>query len=84
MTSGATHQAGSQRVTVSSLVHPRPTFDMGRDERGILPLIQSQEIRSNVLFGLEQRVPALKHSCDCSVSSKVGRYDWCTACLNAS
>jgi hypothetical protein len=54
MTSGATHQAGSQRVTVSSLAHPRPTFNVGRDKWGILPLIQSQEIQSDVLFGLEQ------------------------------
>jgi hypothetical protein len=54
MTSGATHQAGSQRVTVSRLAHPRPTFNVGQDKRGILPLIQSQEILSNVLFGLEQ------------------------------
>jgi hypothetical protein len=37
-----------------NLTHPRPTFNMGRDEGGILPLIQSQEVRSNVLFGLEQ------------------------------
>jgi hypothetical protein len=44
MTSGAMHQAGSQRVTVSTLVHPRPTFKVGWDKWGILPLIQSQEI----------------------------------------
>jgi hypothetical protein len=53
MASGATHQVGSQRVTVSSLAHPWPTFNMGWDKRGILPLIQSQEVQSNVLFGLE-------------------------------
>jgi hypothetical protein len=44
MTSGATHQAGSQRMTVSRLAHPQPTFNVGRDEGGILPLIESQEI----------------------------------------
>jgi hypothetical protein len=54
MTSGATHQVGSQGVTVSNLMHPWPTFNMGQDEGGILPLIQSQEVQSNVLFGLEQ------------------------------
>jgi hypothetical protein len=32
MSSGATHQAGSQRVTVPNLTHPWPTFNMGRDE----------------------------------------------------
>jgi hypothetical protein len=54
MTSGATHQAGSQGVTMSDLMHPQPTFNMGQDEGGILPLIQSQEVQSNVLSGLEQ------------------------------
>jgi hypothetical protein len=44
MTSGATHQAGSQGVTVPNLTHPQPTFNMGWDKGGALPLIQSQEI----------------------------------------
>jgi hypothetical protein len=54
MTSGATHEAGSQGVTMPNLTHPWPTFNMGWDEGGVLPLIQSQEVRSDVLFGLEQ------------------------------
>jgi hypothetical protein len=44
MASGAMHQAGSQGVTVPNLMHPRPTFNMGWDKGGILPLIQSQEV----------------------------------------
>jgi hypothetical protein len=32
MSSGAMHQAGSQRVTVPDLTHPQPTFNMGWDE----------------------------------------------------
>jgi hypothetical protein len=54
MTSGAMHQAGSQGVTVPNLTHPQPTFNMGWDEGGILPLTKSQEVQSNVVFGLEQ------------------------------
>jgi hypothetical protein len=37
VTSGATHQAGSQRVTVSSLAHPWPTFNVGQDEQSLGP-----------------------------------------------
>jgi hypothetical protein len=62
MTSGETHQAGSQGVTVPNLTHPWPTFNMGQDERGILPLIQSQEVQSNVIFGLERAKARCKWS----------------------
>jgi hypothetical protein len=44
MSSGATHQAGSQGVTVPNLTYPWPTFNMGWDEGGVLPVIQSQEV----------------------------------------
>jgi hypothetical protein len=50
MTVGAVHQAGSQRVTVTHLMHPWPTVDMGWDKGSFLPLIQSKEVRANVLF----------------------------------
>jgi hypothetical protein len=84
MSGGAMHQVGSQGVTVPDLTHPWPTLNMGWDEGGVLPLVQSQEVQSDVLFELEQRVPALEHPCDCSVSCKVGRYNWHTSCLDAS
>jgi hypothetical protein len=41
-------------MTVSNLMHPQPTFNMGWDKGGVLPLIQSKEVQSDVLFGLEQ------------------------------
>jgi hypothetical protein len=44
MSSGAMHQAGSQGVTVPSLMHPQPTFNMGQDKGDVFPLIQSQEV----------------------------------------
>jgi hypothetical protein len=44
MSSGAVHQAGSQRVTVANLMHPWPTINMDRDEGGVLPLVEDQEI----------------------------------------
>jgi hypothetical protein len=34
MSSGAAHQAGSQRVTVTDVTHPQPTMNMGQAERG--------------------------------------------------
>jgi hypothetical protein len=40
--------------TSTHLMHPWPTADMGQDQGGVLPLIQSKEVRDNVLFGLEQ------------------------------
>jgi hypothetical protein len=57
---------------------------MGQDKRGVLPLIESQEISANVLLGLEQGVPAVKHLCNHPTSWKVSRYDWCAPCLDAS
>jgi hypothetical protein len=47
MTGGAAHQTGSQGVTVPNLTHPQPTIDMGWDERAVLSLIKSEEIRAN-------------------------------------
>jgi hypothetical protein len=44
MSGGAAHQAGSWGVTVPDVMHPRPTFNMGWDEGGVLSLIQSQEV----------------------------------------
>jgi hypothetical protein len=54
MSGGAVHQAGGQCMTVPNLTHPWPTVNMGQDEGGVLPLIQSEEVRFNVIFGLEQ------------------------------
>jgi hypothetical protein len=39
MSGGAMHQVGSQGVTVPDLMHPWPTFNMGQDEGGVLPLV---------------------------------------------
>jgi hypothetical protein len=44
MSSGAAHHVGSQGVTVPNLMYPQPTFNLGQDEGGVLPLLQSQEI----------------------------------------
>jgi hypothetical protein len=41
--------------------HPGPTVDMGRDEEGILTLIQGQEVRTDILLCPEQSVP--EHPC---------------------
>jgi hypothetical protein len=38
--------------------HPGPTVDMGRDEEGVLTLIQGQEVRTDILLCPEQSVPA--------------------------
>jgi hypothetical protein len=84
MTGGAAHQVGSQGVTVPNLTHPQPTVHMGQDERGVLPLVQSQEVQADVLLGLEQGVPPIEHPCDHPVSCKVSRYDRHTPCLNTS
>jgi hypothetical protein len=72
MTSGAAHQVSSQGVTVPNLTHPWPTVDMGQDKRGVLSLIDSEGIGANVLFELEQRVPAIEHSCNYLCLAKLG------------
>jgi hypothetical protein len=51
MTSGAMHQAGSQQVAVPNLTHPQSTIYMGWDKGGILPPVESKEVRTNVLLG---------------------------------
>jgi hypothetical protein len=60
MTGGAMHQAGSQGVTAQPYASTAHCL-RGWDEGSIFPLIESEEIRADILPELEQRVPAIEH-----------------------
>lgn len=68
----AVHQAGSEHMAMPYLSHPQSTVNMGWDKGSVLLLVQREEIGSNILPRLEQRVPAIEHSGDSPMPGVVG------------
>lgn len=83
MSGNTPDQSGCKLVASPSFAHPRSTVDVGRGERGILLLVESQEVRADILLRLEQIVPAVQHTDNCTSSSEVSGYDRCSTCLNS-
>lgn len=57
----AAHHTGSQGVTVSDLVHPRPTVYMGWDEWGVFLSIECKKVLADVLSGMEESLQSSIH-----------------------
>lgn len=84
MSSDAAHHVGSQVVTVSGLVHPRPTVYMGWDKRSVFLSIEGKEVLADVLSGMEESLPLVEHLDDHLATHKVSSDKGQSACLNAS